>query len=313
MLKWKFEQFIYAPDGEHILRKSHAQLPAPWQAGPDIFRFYFSSRDEAGRSRPFYLDYSMADHQVLAVSDQPLLELGDAGCFDDCGIMPSSLIKVDGRLYLYYIGWNQRKNISYQLSIGLAISNDGGKTFEKYSAGPIMDRSIHDPIFCAAPCVDCSGDEFTMWYISCTGWPEVNGQREPTYLVKRATSKDGVSWQTSSDICIPYRFQGEAIGRPWVIIQNGMYHIWYSSRGSKDYRNKSGQHYQLGYAVSSDGVHWERKDEQFRFESSGLAWDSEMQEYSALFEYKANLYMVYNGNTFGKTGFGLAKLQETEK
>jgi hypothetical protein len=313
MFNWQFENFIYAPAGDNPLKRSHAQLPTPWQVNDDVFRFYYSSRDDTGQSRPFFLDYSMSKQQVLNVSEKPALELGESGCFDDCGIMPSSIVQVAGKLYFYYIGWNQRKNISYQLAIGLAISDDGGKTFKKYAAGPVLDRNIHDPMFCAAPCVHFTGDEFTMWYISCTGWPNVNGRPEPVYLVKRATSPDGISWQTSPDVCIPYKYIGEAIGRPWVVQAGDEYNMWYSSRGSLDYRQNSGQHYCIGYASSPDGLVWTREDEHFSLTRSNQAWDSNMQEYSALFEYKDNLYMVYNGNTFGKAGFGLAKLLKTDK
>jgi len=310
MLNWQYESFIYAPHGNTPLMKSYAQLPTPWQKNKDTFRFYFSSRDPSGQSRPFFLDYSMSEQEVLKVNEKPVLELGEAGCFDDSGIMPSSIIQKDGRLYLYYIGWNQRKNISYQLSIGLAISDDGGDTFTKYSAGPILDRNVHDPIFCAAPCVHYNGSEFVMWYISCTGWPNVGEQLEPVYLVKRATSIDGISWETTSDICIPYKFDGEAIGRPWVTCFSAEYHMLYSSRGSKAYRQCNGEHYSIGYASSPDGIVWSRKDAQVHFKGSELPWDKEMQEYTAIFEYENDLYIAYNGNTFGKTGFGIAKLEK---
>lgn len=310
MLNWQYKNFIYAPSNNTPLMTSYAQLPTPWKIDENTFRFYFSSRDSLGQSRPFYLDYSMQEQKVLQVNETPILELGSPGCFDDTGIMPSSIIEKDGKLYLYYIGWNQRKNISYQLAIGLAISDDGGKTFSKYSTGPILDRNIYDPIFCAAPCVHYDGSEFVMWYISCTGWPNVNSKLEPVYLVKRATSIDGITWQTSPEDCIPYKFDGEAIGRPWVTYFSGQYHMLYSSRGSQAYRQDNGEHYSIGYASSFDGITWARKDEQLNFKGSELPWDGEMQEYTAVFEYENELYIAYNGNTFGKTGFGIAKLEK---
>lgn len=307
---WHFENFIYAPSGNKVFRRTHAQLPTPLHIKDDLFRIYFSSRDDKGNSRPFFLDYSLEYERVIEVNQDPILKLGNAGCFDDSGIMPSSVIKVNNAHYLYYIGWNKGDNIGYRLSIGLAISKNGGKTFTKYSHGPILDRNIHDPIFCAAPSVHFTGSEFVMWYISCTGWPKVSGKREPVYLIKRAISQDGISWTTSNDISIPYEYDGEALGRPSVIFNNNSFYMWYSSRGSLNYRSKTGQHYTIGYASSNDGIKWVRRDEEFQLHTSNDHWDSEMQEYSAVFEYKGGLFMVYNGNGFGRDGFGLAKLKQ---
>lgn len=310
MKNWQFESFVYAPSGSNPLKRNYAQLPTPLDMGQGVFRFYFSSRDDNAHSRPFFVDYDLKKRSVIAEREEPILELGAPGMFDDSGIMPSSVIRVGDELYLYYIGWTQRKNISYQLAIGLAISRDNGETFKKYAQGPVLDRNVHDAVFCSAPCVHCDGSEFVMWYISATGWPECNGKLEPVYLVKRATSKDGVHWTTGSEVAIPYRFEGEAIGRPWVVYSDTLFHMWYSSRGSQNYRNANGEHYQIGYATSEDGVSWRRKDESLNFKPSGDSWDFEMQEYSSVFEFDGNYYMAYNGNTFGRSGFGLAKLTD---
>ena len=37
-----------------------------------------------------------------------------------------------------------------------------------------------------------------------------------------------------------------------------------------------------------------------------VGWDSEMIEYPFVFEHKNKRYMLYNGNHYGKTGFGIA-------
>lgn len=312
MYYWESESFIYEPTGNNMLSRSHAQLPTPLSINSSTFRFFYSSRDEYGQSRPFYLDYDMTSKRTLSIADKPVLELGKPGMFDDKGIMPSSIVRVNNELFFYYIGWNQRTNIGYQLAIGLAISKDNGDTFQKAYEGPILDRSVHDPVFCAAPCVHYNGNEFVMWYISATGWPNYNGKPEPVYLVKRATSQNGIEWVTSDAVSIPYKFEGEAIGRPWVTRTETGFHMWYSTRGSQGYRESAGQHYQLGYAVSVDGIAWQRKDDQFSLKPSGHQWDQHMQEYSSVFTFNNEFYMVYNGNTFGKSGFGLAKLKACE-
>jgi hypothetical protein len=41
-------------------------------------------------------------------------------------------------------------------------------------------------------------------------------------------------------------------------------------------------------------------------------WDSEMMCYPNVFECNKDTYLIYNGNDFGKNGFGIAKLINRE-
>jgi hypothetical protein len=73
--------------------------------------------------------------------------------------------------------------------------------------------------------------------------------------------------------------------------------MWYSySTGS----------FRIGYAESKDGIIWERKDDEAGIDVSDSGWDSEMIEYAFVFKHKGKKYMLYNGNSFGRDGFGLA-------
>ena len=75
--------------------------------------------------------------------------------------------------------------------------------------------------------------------------------------------------------------------------------MWYSIRTrSKGYR--------LGYAESPDGLAWTRLDHLIGLDISKGGWDSEMISYAALFPLHGGVAMLYNGNDFGRTGFGLA-------
>lgn len=58
-----------------------------------------------------------------------------------------------------------------------------------------------------------------------------------------------------------------------------------------------------------DITDWVRKDEEVGIDVSKQGWDSEMIEYLHVFDHKAKRYMFYNGNKYGKTGFGLAVLE----
>jgi len=55
---------------------------------------------------------------------------------------------------------------------------------------------------------------------------------------------------------------------------------------------------------------WERDDGLSGIDVSPRGWDSEMICYRYVFEHGSHRDMLYNGNGYGKTGFGLAVLEE---
>jgi hypothetical protein len=310
-MKWIKKGLIFKPDNNSDWMVSHASIPVADSVNDDVLRIYFGTRDKEGRSFPTYLEVLADDpREIRYVHDQPILSLGKLGTFDDNGIMPSWIVNHGSKKYLYYIGWNPQVTVAYRLSIGLAISEDGGKSFSKYSEGPICDRDVDEPYFNTAPCVIVDGPSWKMWYVSCTGWEMINKRPEPRYHIKYALSDDGIHWQRTNQVCIDYDSFTDAIGRPCVFVTNGMYRMLYSYRSIQNYRTDPGQSYRLGYAESSDGIHWLRRDNEVGIEKSATAWDSEMLEYSHVLMSKRGMYLFYNGNGFGQSGFGYAVLQE---
>lgn len=275
-----------------------------------VWRIYYSTRTKEVISYPYFLDVEAGNpSHILNVGDKPLLTPGKPGTFDDCGITPTSIVQIDEhRKYLYYCGWNRKTTVSYSLSIGCAEIIDD-KECHKISDGPIMERSIYNPISVSAPMVIFDNGIFKMWYISFLSWDEFNGKREPVYVVKHATSENGIDWKCDDRICVGSEYVGEAIGRPWVIKDEGIYKMWFSTRGIEDYRTKNGKHYMIGYAESDDGIHWTRRPDKFDFTTSPTGWDSEMLEYASVKRFKNKYYMLYNGNHFGQTGFGYAEME----
>jgi hypothetical protein len=63
-------------------------------------------------------------------------------------------------------------------------------------------------------------------------------------------------------------------------------------------------------AVSNDGYNWKRKDDEAGIDVSAEGWDSEAISYPTVFAYNDNWYMLYNGNDYGRTGFGIAILEK---
>jgi hypothetical protein len=310
-MKWTKKGLIFAPNKNFDWMVSHASIPIADKMDDSRLRIYFCSRDERGRSLPGYIDVESNNPQaILYLHPEPILPLGRLGTFDDDGVMPSWIVNHNKKKYLYYIGWNRQVSVSYRLSIGLAISEDNGQSYRKYSEGPICDRALDEPFFNTAPCVIAEEHLWRMWYVSCTKWELINGWSEPFYHVKYAESGDGIHWVKTGQVCIDYDGFTDGVARPCVFLENGLYKMFYSYRSAVGYRTDPQRSYRLGYAESGDGRHWTKKESEVGITRSETGWDSEMIEYCFLYEHHGRKYLFYNGNGFGKSGFGYAVLAE---
>jgi hypothetical protein len=308
-MNWVKKGLIYKPDQEISLVKDRAIAPVCELLQNDILRIYFSSRDLSGKSTPIFLDTNPErPEQIIFVNGNPILEFGRLGSFDDNGILSSSIVNFNNKKYLYYVGWNPKVTVAYHLSIGLAIS-ENGEPFKKISDGPLLDRSLQEPFFNTAPFVMKDVDDWKMWYVSCTGWKVVNNNPEPLYNIKYATSRDGINWLRDGTVAIGNDEFAEAVGKPFVYTEDGLYRMIYSYRNSVNYRTDPQNSYRLGYAESSDGKKWKRMDEKMGIEFSEQGWDSIMMEYASSYMYNDKRYLIYNGNGFGESGFGYAVLE----
>lgn len=311
-MRWEKKGVIFRSEGSSEWMSHHACVPIADPVNEEVMRIYFGPRDTQGRTTTTFIEVE-ADNpaHVLRVHDEPVLGLGALGAFDDSGAMPSCIVNHAGRKYLYYIGWNRGVTVPYRNSVGLAVSDDGGLTFERVCPGPVVDRTQDEPFFCASPFVLYDEEErrWKLWYASSTGWTLVHGKPEPLYQIKYAESADGRDWERNNLTCLEYSFAGEANARPCVRKEDGLYRMWYCFRGSVDYRTDKAQSYRLGYAESSNGRQWERKDDAVGIERSSEGWDSVMMEYPYVYEHRGRKYLLYNGNGFGETGFGYAVLE----
>ena len=87
------------------------------------------------------------------------------------------------------------------------------------------------------------------------------------------------------------------------------WHMFFCYRPSFDFRSNPQRGYRIGHAWSDDLLNWIRDDNDPRLDMEQGAWDSEMQCYPHVFECDGRVYLLYNGNQFGRLGFGLAVLE----
>ncbi len=281
-------------------------------------RVYFSSRQRDPNCEGKYLshicfvDFDKTMQQVLRVSDKPVIPLGKLGCFDEHGIFPMNVLRHDGRIHGYTSGWTRRVSVSVDTGIGLAFSHDDGLTFEKIGDGPVLSSSLHEPFLVGDPFVRVYDGLFHMWYIFGTKWESFSGSQPPdrVYKIGHATSHDGIAWEKEEGSnLIADRLGDESQALPTVIKIGTRYHMFFCFRESFDFRKTKGRGYRLGYAYSDDLSTWVRDDDSAGIDVSDDGWDSEMLCYPHVFERDGQVYLLYNGNEFGRHGFGIAVLE----
>jgi predicted GH43/DUF377 family glycosyl hydrolase len=315
-MKWKKLGKIFDPRDYQLLNRcvDFAQSPQSLVLS-DRVRVYFSTRelDNVGKylSHVAYVDFSLDMKDILGLSTGPVISLGGLGCFDEHGIFPINVLKEEDRILAYTTGWNRKVSVSADASIGLAISNDDGKTFRRYGTGPLLTASLNEPFMVADAFVKKYHNKYYMWYIFGIGWKCFSDHGEPDriYKIAQATSDDGINWKRNGVKVISDKLNiDECQALPSVLFINDRYHMYFCYREAYGFRENPERSYRIGYAYSYDLVSWTRDDSRAGIDVSSSGWDAKMQCYPHIFEVTGEVYMLYNGDEFGRYGFGLARL-----
>lgn len=298
-MKWVKRGLIFEPSGQYDWVTTHAMLPITDHLHDDIYRIYFSGRDKSNRSLIGFVEIDINNPQkILNISTEAVLGLGSLGAFDDNGVSPTCIVNHEGKKYLYYFGWNKGSLVRAAEVSGLAISEDDGKTFRRFSRAPIIDRTNAEPYqILVISCILIEDGVWRMWYDSADEWQT---PALPRYNIKYAESADGINWERKGIVSVDYKSGDESrVSRASVLKEDGIYKMWHC------YAIDSGG-YRMGYAESEDGYKFERKDDSLTIQTSLDGWDSEMVCYPHVFKHKEQKIMLYCGNGYGRTGFGMA-------
>jgi sucrose-6-phosphate hydrolase SacC (GH32 family) len=316
MFKWEklgkvFDPTEFSRDG---WMHEFAQAPSSL-VFDDFVRVYFSCRpmpDDNGQyvSYAAYVDLDKRNlFNVLRVSPRPLLELGAPGTFDEFGTYPISVIREGEAIHAYYAGWTRCESVPFNVAIGYAVSNDGGETFKKIGAGPVLSYSLDEPFILSGPKIRRYNGTWCLWYIAGKKWKVFDGKPEPIYKIRMASSVDGIHWKKLNKDIIPDKLgEDEAQASPDVFFSRGRYHMFFCYRQASDYRRNKERTYRIGYAFSNDLLNWTRDDARVGIDVSDEGWDSEMLAYPHILELDGTVYLLYLGNQVGRFGFGAARL-----
>jgi hypothetical protein len=315
-MKWqnrgRIFDFFSSPFAERFV--SHAQSPQAIVFG-DYIRVYFTTRlrDTAKTfvSVPQYVDYPLDFSRVLDYSSGEIISRGKTGCFDEHGIFPFSPFYHNGAVAAYTSGWSRRVSVDVDGGCGYAISNDNGKTFQRLGDGPVLAASLWEPFLVIDPFVRIFNGTYYMFYIYGQRWSDNTPVPERVYKIAYAMSLDGIEWSKANRSIIPDVIdENECQALPTVIEWGGRFHMYFCYRDMTGFRTDSSKSYRLGYAYSDDLENWRRDDEAGGLSQPFTERDNNMMCYPNIFAVDNNLYMLYNGNDFGKYGFELARLIE---
>jgi len=315
-MTWRKLGLIFDPVETRSLPNCLEFAQSPQALVFDTFvRIYFCTREREHQTGKFlshvsFVDMSLDLRTVIGTAQRPVLKLGALGCFDEHGIFPINVLRVDDGVRGYTTGWSRRVSVSVETSIGLVVSHDNGETFQRMGPGPVLTRSLHEPCLVGDGFVQRYNGTFYMWYIFGLPWKEFPDAEQPEriYKIGQVTSADGIHWtqQTGRQIISNAIGDDECQALPTVIQQDGRYHMWFCYRHATDFRTNPDRGYRLGYAHADDLVTWTRDDRNAGIAVSPDAddWDSQMMCYPHAFHCHGRTYLLYNGNEFGRRGFG---------
>jgi hypothetical protein len=279
--------------------------PTPYLMGDGTIRVYCGIRDENGVGRIGYFDVlENSLSEVIGYSHNPVLDIGIPGAFDDNGMLLGDIIKVGKTIRMYYVGFQLATKAKFLAFGGLALSEDGGKTFSRFSNSPIIDRDDGGLFIRAIHGIrELESGGFKIWFSQGSSWEMIDGKPFPNYSIATMESPDGLTFARNEGRPIHLQRPDEyRLGRSRVFSLEPNHHILTFTYG------KPTGEYESGYAESTDLINWTRKDN-WGLYPGAHSFDSRHLAYPALIKNtQGDIYCFYNGDDMGNGGIGVAKL-----
>ncbi len=305
LLNWNKVKHINLPHSNLNWSKTHMQTPVPYMYKNRLFVFY-GTRDIENVSSISWVQLDFENNfKIIKSPKKPLLSKGELGFFDDSGVIPSSIIKIKNKYFLYYMGWSQGKNIPSQNAGGLAEVDFDTMKAKKVFNGPILDRTKNEPQYCAVPRVHRIQDKYFMYYLGVNNWIDSMDKKDATYEIRLGTSRDGINWSRNNIKALTLKKnQGGHYPFSVLKIEKKLYGF-YSTRNKNNFRNNPSEAYKIYLAVSMNGFDW-KPISKIKIETNDETYDNVMQAYPSVLKLRKSILLFYNGNDFGKNGIEIA-------
>lgn len=285
--------------------KLNVMCPVPIVLNNNVIRVYAAFCDERNRGRVGYVDVDRANPSiVLGISEDPCMDIGSPGTFDDSGVLPTCMIQERDTLYMYYCGFQKQVNVPYTSLLGIAVSNDGGNNFHRIKNTPVLER-VQGELFIrtGAFCV-CSGDEYELYYASGDEWFELyEGKLEPIYNLKRISTEDMSTFTGKGSVVINLQNDEYGITIPQYFKNKEKEQLLFSVRSCN-------RGYRLEYATKNLGE-WVRQGE-IGIADNATGWYREMQCFGKILRVDGRTMLFFSGNHYGIGGMGWTELIENK-
>jgi predicted GH43/DUF377 family glycosyl hydrolase len=304
-MRWEKKGLIWGPDGSASWARHSALQPTSLLLDERTIRVFLGMRDDHGVGRIGFVDLDASDpSRVLRVAEKPCLDIGKPGTFDENGVVTCAVVRRDGRLYAYYAGYMLGHKVRFIAYGGLAVSDDDGETFTRVQQVPITDRTDEDLYFRVIHSIHYDRGVWRAWYGGGSDYIPYGEKTLPVYDIRYMESQDGFNFPRTGQRVLTFQSAEEhRVGRPQVLVDGDRYRMFYAAATKE-------QNYRLAYAESSDGLTWTRMDHEIGIDVTPGSWDSEMISYPNVLRVGEQVYLFYNGNDYGRHGFGYARLIE---
>ncbi|MFC1714205.1 hypothetical protein ACFL6S_11070 [Candidatus Poribacteria bacterium] len=200
------------------------------------------------------------------------------GTWEATWFVVDDVIRINGKLYMYYSGSDESSNRKSQL--GLALSEDG-IIWTRYKGNPIWKLGNWDNFLRDVRVYQFGGQELWLYYS--------DGDQH----IDLAHSTDGIHWEKSRHNPIlevsqdwEYHVMQES-----VLKIDDQWYMWYSTYGGRKPRV-------TGMATSKDGINWSKHEDN---PVLPLGKPGEWDDYSAfqpyVFYQDGYFHMIYTGSS----------------
>lgn len=165
--------------------------------------------------------------KILKVTESPCLDIGKLRCFDDNGVVPCAVTKVGDLLYLFYTGYNIGYHVRKTIFVGLAIIEDNGETFKRYSQVPIMERTENKTLFRVVHIALPDENDWKMYYGAGNRFIQGEKKTLPVYEIELLQADSLFDLRKEGKTLLHNQGEEYRIGRPYVVCDEGIYKMFF--------------------------------------------------------------------------------------
>ena len=263
-------------------------------------RIFFNSRTKRNFSIIQSIDIDLRDFSLELPSLQTQIGAENLRGFCSHGLSLGGIYQEEGKHIVTTMGWINKPQEHWYGTIG-KVRMDEDSNLVPQSLTEWFTLDSEDSISLSYPAIYERDGTSRMWFGSTLTWDAGNG--EMLHILKEKISTDSINFTKTGRILNYDLNTAQAFSRPSIIEINGRALMAYSYRSANS-------KYRIGFVWLDDLTTASHLNGGLTsFLPSENSWEAEMVEYPFLFIHDSEVYMLYNGDDFGKTGIGIVTLR----